>query len=129
MFRSHRIYASLLPTRVASLLLAVFALVVAGCSLQSAVPAAGTVTPTRPAFAPGGIYVNPALEFSLTVPVNWIVDQRYGVRQLPHTAAVTLVYEKRPADQISVNVTEGDAAVEAFAARGTAPAHVGVYPA
>jgi hypothetical protein len=129
MFSSHRMYASLLPTRVASLLLAAFSLVVAGCSLQTAVPAMGTATSTRPAFAPGGIYVNPALEFSLTVPVNWIVDQRYGVRQLPHTAAVTLIDQKQPADQISVNVTEGDSAVEAFAARGTAPAHVGSYPA
>jgi CHAP domain len=129
MFSYHRMYASLLPTRIASLLLAVFALIVAGCSLQSAMPVAGTATPTRPAFAPGGIYVNPALEFSLTVPVDWIVDQRYGVRQLPHTAAVTLVDQKQPADQISVNVTEGDAAVGAFAARGTAPAHVGSYPA
>ena len=77
MFSSHRMYASLLPTRVASLLLAAFSLVVVGCSLQTAVPAIGTATPTRPAFAPGGIYVNPALEFSLTVPVNCIVDQRY----------------------------------------------------
>ncbi len=112
-----------------ALLLASVMLSLSGCSLQAVASLKPTVTPTRPAFAPGGVYVNPALEFSITVPAGWMVEQKYGLRQLPHTAAVTVVDTKRLSDQISVNVTEGTAAVEAFAARGTAPAHVGSYPA
>ncbi len=42
---------------------------------------------------------------------------------------MTLVDKDDSTDQISVDVTEGDAAVAAFAARGTAPSRVGPYPA
>jgi hypothetical protein len=75
------------------------------------------------------VYVNPALHFSLIVPAGWMVQQQYGLRQLPHTATVTLVNKGNSADQISVDVTEGTAAVAAFAARGTATSRVGAYPA
>ncbi|MGO8946661.1 MAG: CHAP domain-containing protein [Ktedonobacterales bacterium] len=129
MLTCSRMYASLLPTGVAALLFAALALVLGGCSLQALANTRTTATPTRPAFAPGGLYVNPALEFSITVPADWMVEQQYGLRQLPHTAAVTLVDTKRSSDQININVTEGTSAVEAFAARGTAPSHVGSFPA
>ena len=117
--------------RAVGLFFTVLALVLGGCALQTSTTSiyAGSATPTHPAFASGGIYVNPALGFSLTVPASWKVQQQYGLRQLPHTATVTLVNEQNTSDQISVDVTEGNAAVAAFAARGTAPARIGTYPA
>jgi|GEM_PF-1636042 hypothetical protein len=115
--------------RFAGFLCALLALLVASCSFGGTSNAVKRATPTPTAYASAGLYINPALHFALTVPAGWMVQQQYGMRQLPHTAAVTLVDTKHAADQINVNVTEGDAAVQAFAARGTAPARIGSYPA
>ena len=97
-------------TRAAGLFFTILALVLGGCALQTSTTSiyAGSATPTHPAFASGGIYVNPALGFSLTVPADWMVQQHYGLRQLPHTATVTLVNKQNTSDQISVDVTEGE---------------------
>ncbi len=118
-----------LPFDLAVLVLLLAALSVSGCSFAAMPSSTATSTATRMAFAPGGIYVNPALKYSIQVPAGWMVEQQYGLRQLTHTAAVTMVDTSRSSDQINVNVTEGSAAVEAFGARGTAPARVGAYPA
>src|SRR5690348_13331361 len=123
--RRQYFHAGLMLFQLATVLIALLA----GCDQHStsAVHATKLSTATATA-APGTIYHDPKLGFRLTLPVGWQAIS-YPGRQHPSNNTLVSLQEPAPTpDTITMGVFHDANMPAAFAARGTPPLRIGVYP-
>lgn len=117
-------------TLIPWLALACLALPLAACAGQpraKATPTRQQATATRePA---GNIYTDARLGFHVTLPPGWTATPYPGTTHTRQMTDVVFAERGHPTHRIEVGVIHGSAMPAAFAARGTAPARIGAYPA
>lgn len=81
------------------------------------------------AATPSNLYVDPILQFSLRVPSGWQVKPGTVAHPSVSRSFISFADPALPTARIDIAVMRGSQMPADFAKRGTAPSHVGQYPA